>query len=143
MVLPKGTYCLILKTDGCRQVVGSLGELEFRAGYYIYAGSALGPGGLQRLHRHMSLSMGKKPRWHIDYLLLSPHFELAGAVYVESEEKIECAVAGRLGQGVPGFGCSDCSCSSHLFYREDWPEEEIRGIFGEMGFIARVYCDKK
>ncbi len=144
----KGTYCLILKTDGCTQVVGSLGKIVFKSGYYISVGSALGPGGLKRMHRHISLSENrgkdftKKPRWHIDYLLLSPHFDLEEAVYVESEERIECALAEKFNLGVVGFGCSDCSCSSHLFYRENCPLKEIKEAIEEMDLIANTYSNK-
>lgn len=42
----KGIYCLILKTGGAVLDVGALGgEVTFPAGYYVYVGSALGPGG--------------------------------------------------------------------------------------------------
>lgn len=141
---PQGTYCLILKTGGCTQAVGSLGEIEFESGYYVYVGSALGPGGLKRMHRHISLfenrgtDSAKKPRWHIDYLLLSPFFTLEEAVYVESGERIECALAERFGSGISGFGCSDCSCFSHLFYRGKCPVDEIREIIKRMGFFSNT-----
>lgn len=136
---PKGTYCLILKTDGCTQVVGSLGEIEFQAGYYVYVGSALGPGGLKRMHRHISLfrnkHIAKKPRWHIDYLLLSPLFEFEGAIYVEEGDRIECTLAGRFDSGISRFGCSDCYCFSHLFYRKNCPVEEIKEVIEGMDLI--------
>ncbi|MBP2031249.1 Uri superfamily endonuclease [Methanohalophilus levihalophilus] len=141
---PKGTYCLILKCDGGTEVVGSLGEIDFESGYYFYVGSALGSGGLKRMHRHISLSerrrndSAKKPRWHIDYLLLSPLFALEEAVYVESEKRIECLLAGKFDSGISRFGCSDCSCDSHLFYREKCPIEEIKKSIIEMSLIPQT-----
>jgi len=49
-----GTYALLLKLDKQERItVGRLGTFDFPAGYYLYVGSALGPGGLQaRLARH-------------------------------------------------------------------------------------------
>ena len=64
---------------------------KYRKGYYVYIGSAMNSL-VPRLNRH--LSDEKKMHWHIDYLLKSP----------------DC------GEEIPGFGCSDCSCSSHLIY---------------------------
>ncbi|MDK2891787.1 GIY-YIG nuclease family protein [Methanohalophilus sp.] len=141
---PKGTYCIILKTGGCTQKVGSLGEIEFKTGYYVYVGSALGPGGLKRMYRHISLYENrgedyfKKPRWHIDYLLLSPFFNLEDVLYVESEERIECALAERIDVGILGFGCSDCSCHSHLFYRQGYPVEEIKKVIEGLNQIPQI-----
>jgi sugar fermentation stimulation protein A len=38
---------------------------------------------------------------------------------VRSEDDLECELASAMGNisewSVPGFGCSDCSCPSHLF----------------------------
>jgi Uri superfamily endonuclease len=49
-----GTYALLLKLDKQERItVGRLGTFGFPAGYYLYVGSALGPGGLRaRLARH-------------------------------------------------------------------------------------------
>ena len=65
----KGTYALVLHLECTEEItVGKLGMFTFPAGYYLYVGSALGPGGLEaRLARHRR--RGKKLRWHIDYLL--------------------------------------------------------------------------
>ncbi|RNI12076.1 GIY-YIG nuclease family protein [Methanohalophilus sp. RSK] len=138
---PKGTYCLILNTDGCTVSVGSLKSLVFNAGYYIYVGSALGPGGLKRMHRHQKLACqkDKKPRWHIDYLLIHPDFEFVDVVYTYSEKHIECDIAGNLqGDYVPKFGCSDCSCQSHLFHRLDWPANEIKSVIETIGLKPKM-----
>ena len=60
MVLePKpGTYALILScsTDFGIQI-GRLGTMRLQPGYYVYLGSALGPGGLRaRIAHHQKLS---------------------------------------------------------------------------------------
>jgi len=63
-----GTYILILKSAVTRRVrVGRLGNLQLCPGYYVYIGSAFGPGGLRaRIDHHQRLA--KRPHWHIDYL---------------------------------------------------------------------------
>jgi Uri superfamily endonuclease len=126
--MDKGIYCLVFKNPGCTIRVGALGELTFQEGWHIYIGSALGSGGLQRLGRHISLAHlhDKWPKWHVDYLLTNPDFSLRYAIYAVTGERVECRLAQVLtDSGVPGFGCSDCSCPSHLFYRQHDPEEEI------------------
>ena len=59
-----GTYMLVLRLPKRRRLaVGRLGDFEFPAGYYLYAGSA--QGGLRgRVLRH--LRADKKRHWHID-----------------------------------------------------------------------------
>jgi Uri superfamily endonuclease len=126
--MDKGIYCLVFQTPGSTIRVGALGALTFRAGWYIYVGSALGSGGLQRLGRHISLTRlrDKQPKWHVDYLLTSPCFSLVYAVYAVTTDRLECQLARELNEGgIPKFGCSDCSCSSHLLYRQGFPKQEI------------------
>ncbi|WP_457569695.1 DUF123 domain-containing protein [Desulfurobacterium sp.] len=85
-------------------------------GIYSYVGSAFGAGGLKsRLKRH--LKRRKKKHWHLDYVSTSSFFKPL-VVYCFPEKRIECYIAGRFEKvfgNVPGFGCSDCSCKSHLF----------------------------
>ena len=104
--------------------VGELGNLELKAGYYAYVGSALG--GLEkRVERH--LASDKKIHWHIDYLLTRGR--VIDVVQGETKERMECAIAGELAKhltSVAGFGSSDCTCPSHLFYSPDF--NEIRKI---------------
>jgi Uri superfamily endonuclease len=133
--MDKGTYCLVFITPGCTIRVGALGERPFQAGWYIYVGSALGSGGLQRLRRHISLARlrDKQPAWHVDYLLTSPDFSLIFAVCAISMDRYECLLSHELnGASIPGFGCSDCSCTSHFFYRKNKPLKEILTAFHEI-----------
>ena len=97
--------------------IGHLHNMHrFKKGYYVYIGSAMNSL-VPRLNRH--LSDEKKMHWHIDYLLKSPDCHIRDILFNISEERIECALAESIskdGEEIPGFGCSDCSCSSHLIY---------------------------
>jgi Uri superfamily endonuclease len=133
--MDKGIYCLVFENPGCMVRVGALGALRLRAGWHIYVGSALGSGGLQRLRRHILLARlrDKQPKWHVDYLLTSPCFSLAYAVFAVTEDHLECQFARELnGGGILKFGCSDCSCTSHLFYRQGDPKQETLAAFREL-----------
>ena len=63
-----GTYALILRSSSQQTItVGKLGKIKMRKGYYIYVGSAFGPGGVRaRVKRHCHIR--KPPHWHIDYI---------------------------------------------------------------------------
>ena len=63
-----GTYVLILWSRGVHRIrIGRLGELLTRPGFYVYVGSAFGPGGVRaRVARHRRGC--SRPHWHIDYL---------------------------------------------------------------------------
>lgn len=114
-----GTYSLLChrrQTD--ELTIGALGPITFESGWYVYTGSAFGPGGFSRITRHHEIADGTRDtrHWHIDYLLGASETAIE-TVYVTPETDCECAVA----QAVPGtriaaFGASDCSCSSHLAY---------------------------
>lgn len=118
----KGVYVLKLQIDKDKVIrVGRLGDIQFKRGYYAYIGSALGTGGFKRVIRHFNVAAGKNMtrKWHIDYLL--PHSEVVSAVLIPTDVSIECSVAEAIGEfcvGIPGFGCSDCSCAAHLFFSE-------------------------
>lgn len=133
--MDKGVYCLVFENHECTVRVGALGNLTFRAGWHIYVGSALGSGGLKRLGRHISLAhlRDKQPKWHVDYLLTSPCFSLVYAVFAVTADRLECRLARELNEGgIPKFGCSDCSCTSHLLYRQGDPKQEILAVFREL-----------
>ncbi len=138
----KGIYCLILKTHGAMLSVGALGEREFPAGWYIYIGSALGPGGLARVSRHIRVYRRNKdhrPRWHIDRLLTDSRFVLVAAVCGNTTSQLECILARSLGEnGIQGFGCSDCRCTTHLFYRDNDPQNECCHALDACGCMPMV-----
>ena len=139
--MDKGTYCLILRNPACSVRVGALGFLDFEPGFHVYVGSALGGGGLKRLDRHLAIAdcRDRSPKWHIDYLLCDSRFLPVSAVYVVSPWRVECRIAAMMGMGgVPGFGCSDCRCRSHLFHRPGNPQEEVAGLFCESGLVPVI-----
>jgi Uri superfamily endonuclease len=112
----KGSYVLLVENKKDQSMrIGSLGVINFRAGIYAYVGSAWN--GLEaRIARHRRRE--KKLRWHIDYFVSTPHTKI---IHVETYagKRIECRLAGEISErakGISGFGCSDCSCKSHLFY---------------------------
>ena len=134
--MDKGIYCLVFKNSGCTVRIGALGEICFQPGWHCYVGSALGSGGLKRLERHISLAaqQDKRPKWHVDHLHTSSCFSLVFAVSAVTGERLECRLAHELDMcGVPEFGCSDCTCTSHLFYRKDDPKDEILAAFRHLG----------
>lgn len=115
-----GTYIAVLKSNKTRTLqIGKYGELAISKGYYVYIGSAFGPGGIKsRLNHHGKIS--SSPHWHIDYLRTETVFHKAYALY--SYEHKECSWASTLAEDsnsvepLKGFGSSDCSCRTHLYY---------------------------
>jgi Uri superfamily endonuclease len=130
MVLPAdpGSYALFLKLPVQKKLaIGKFGVNEFLAGFYIYFGSARGPGGLRaRLGRH--LRTGKKHHWHVDALRAVT--EVQGYCYLidqtpkKSRTPAECQWSQKLIEmpgaqiPLPGFGASDCKmgCPAHLLF---------------------------
>lgn len=100
--------------------VGALGTVLFKKGFYVYIGSAQN-GIEQRVQRHMKKQ--KRLRWHIDYLLGNDAAKIVNVFYKEAGRIEECNLAKEIGKNaepVPGFGCSDCRCTSHLFRVHDF-----------------------
>lgn len=123
-----GTYVLVLKNHTEEVVqIGRWGAMGLVAGYYIYVGSALGPGGVRsRVNRHWRRDKAK--HWHIDYLreIMVP----AEAWFKYGEERLEHQWANLFlhrdaMEPAPGFGCSDCRCHSHLFYTAIRPDRAL------------------
>ncbi|MBN1923980.1 MAG: GIY-YIG nuclease family protein [Nanoarchaeota archaeon] len=130
----KGVYALnleVLKDTKLR--VGSLGIISLKKGNYSYVGSALN--NLEkRIERHFRKN--KKIHWHIDYLTTSNDVKIISAFYKETINKEEeCKLAeeiSRQGIAVKRFGCTDCSCDSHLFYLKDYSifKNFLRNLLG-------------
>jgi len=117
--------------------VGRLGGLALRRGGYLYAGSAMGPGGIRaRVGHH--LRQAARPRWHLDWL--RPFLRPQAVWWAAGPARYECAWAAGLahaqGAEIPlaGFGASDCrsSCAAHLVF------------FGTMGGLSggRLFVEK-
>ena len=120
-----GTYALILKSSSDRRIeIGRLGKCLIQPGYYVYTGSAFGPGGLKaRIAHHAGIS--QRPHWHIDYLrsvlrLNEVWYTVDAKPY---EHRWAETMSALKGANLPiiGFGASDCSCTSHLFSFADRP----------------------
>lgn len=120
-----GSYVLIMRLAHPTTItIGKLGTFEFPGGWYAYAGSALGRGGLAaRLAYHRRPN--KSYHWHIDYLLA--HAELIEIWWAEENKRKECVWASAL-RAIPGarvpvanFGASDCRCLAHLVHFRQQP----------------------
>lgn len=118
--MPRGTYTILIEIRASDTLsVGSLGSIQFDAGWYAYTGSAVGPGGFTRIDRHRELATGGRDtrHWHIDYLLGHATARLETVIRTP-HAAIECEVAQAIhGETINGFGASDCQCASHLTYR--------------------------
>jgi len=111
----------------------AVGGRAFRLepGKYAYAGSALGPGGVEaRTGRHLrgfargcadasgSGTAAPVRHWHVDYL--RPAMSLISVVAAGSDARVECMLTRALkaagAQVVEGFGATDCreGCGGHL-----------------------------
>ena len=122
-----GTYVLVLRNRSNRAVeIGQWGTLDLSPGYYLYIGSAFGPGGVfSRVARHCRKE--KRKHWHIDFLREKT---ILIAVWVDhSPFKLEHDWAKdvvKMGGISPirGFGCTDCQCDAHLFFSEAKPKRD-------------------
>lgn len=116
---------------------------ELRVGYYVYVGSAM-RGITARLARHRRKR--KNHHWHIDYLLdvgtLTATYPILTRSRIEHDLAME---VGAVADGsVPGFGATDSSLRSHLFYfgddpatRRDFVEVVFRHRHLDIGSIGR------
>jgi len=129
----KGSYVLIISLDEDFVLeIGALGRKELPAGLYTYVGSA--QSGLhQRVRRHFSKT--KKMHWHIDYLLEKG--TLISALLIEGPD-MECEINSVIDilpdaeVPCPGFGSSDCQCSSHL---HRIPDKDLPLLLNEIRWI--------
>ncbi|MCP4640375.1 MAG: DNA/RNA nuclease SfsA [bacterium] len=117
----RGSYLLILRLPRRRRIsVGSLGDVLFPAGYYVYVGSAM-TNLDKRLARH--LATRKRLHWHVDYL--RQYATEVTALPIRSstreEEALARAVSLVLESGPEGFGASDSDSPTHLFRSDTHP----------------------
>ena len=126
----KGLYILVIFLSKSTLIkVGALGNIEFKKGYYLYVGSAMGSRGsttlLNRTIRHLKCSPSKKLHWHIDYFLENEYTEIVRIHLFPISIDLECNIANSLlfhsDNCINGFGCSDCVCKSHLLYFIELP----------------------
>jgi sugar fermentation stimulation protein A len=117
----RGSYLLILELKRKRNIrVGKLGRVSFRKGFYIYIGSAMANLS-KRMQRHRHLR--KRHHWHIDELRAVAEFH--SVLAIRSSVRLECKIAKAFSDisdwKILGFGCTDCTCDTHLFGFENNP----------------------
>ncbi|HJL57274.1 MAG TPA: GIY-YIG nuclease family protein [Arenicellales bacterium] len=119
--------------------VGALDLMRLHRGWYLYVGSAFGPGGLgARLGRHLRTT--KRRHWHIDTLL--DHCPIRQIWYQCAGRELEHRWAQLLLSQhdviVPlaGFGASDCLCRSHLIWARSL--EKVQEARQALGPIASL-----
>ncbi len=138
----KGSYFLILRFQSAEEIrIGKLGRFRFNPGHYIYTGSAMNS--LEaRIKRHFTTD--KKLWWHIDYFTINAEPLYALCI---PHKKVECALATEMAVRFPQikeFGCSDCKCSSHLFYSSEDPGKTIFKVVSDIDLDWKnmIYYDK-
>lgn len=139
----KGAYILGLFLPEIRRILTRGTEfIKLKKGYYIYAGSAL-----KNLSRRLNRHRRKKKNlfWHIDYLVEQANFIFSFPV--RTCDDIECEIAKGLMEiadaTIEGFGSSDCSCRSHLFWFRGFPLTNSRFVkllqYFRMDRVAEKY----
>ena len=115
-----GTYALSLRaTHGQDLQIGRLGRLSVRPVFYVYVGSAFGPGGVQaRVSHHTQIA--QRPHWRIDYLRQAAQLKQVWYTHdpLRREHALAEVFASTRGASIPlpGFRASDCRCDSHLYF---------------------------
>ncbi len=120
-----GSYLLIMHLPSAMEMSIPRASGSLMAGWYLYAGSAHGPGGIAaRVRRH--LRKDKIPRWHVDALTGVADVLCALPFPANAHSGLgECEIIARLMEtdtfrvSLPGFGSSDCNaCPAHLLFWE-------------------------
>lgn len=143
-----GCYLILLEMEAEKTLsIGSLGEVTFPKGWYVYCGSAK-KNLASRVERHLRIRKGM--HWHMDYLRQG-----AGKVIgipIRTQDSIEHQLAAGLEKmadwKMMQFGCSDCQCESHLFGFSEDPRRRKEFIdfllYWRMGrYQERKKIDKK
>ena len=143
-----GTYTLVLESAEEKFLnIGKLGTLILKPGFYVYVGSAFGPGGLKaRINHHIHYS--DRPHWHLDYL--RPAVSVWEIWYTYDQVRREHqwaeihAQTRRAHTPLPGFGASDCRCPSHLFFYKSKPSGRnfSRKIHAHANSHSRIMIEK-
>ncbi|MCB2102428.1 MAG: GIY-YIG nuclease family protein [Rhodobacterales bacterium] len=135
-----GAYALAIALYAPMRLVRPRGAAwDLEPGWYVYAGSARGPGGIRaRVRRH--LKAAKTPRWHVDRLTNAGGVALVLALPGGTECAVAEALLSRAGatQPAPGFGSSDCAaCRSHLLsLGEDLDLDGVATLWTEAGLAG-------
>ncbi|MGE0826767.1 MAG: DUF123 domain-containing protein [Candidatus Binatia bacterium] len=109
--------------------IGQLGHLQVFPGFYVYVGSAFGPGGVRaRVKHHCQLVT--RPHWHIDYAREVMHLQEIWWTHEPVRQEHQWATVLKKMPGaissLSEFGASDCACESHLYY---FAQKPTFGVF--------------
>jgi Uri superfamily endonuclease len=144
-----GTYALLFSSAADRPVlVGQLGRLHVCRGFYVYIGSAFGPGGVQaRVAHHRAPSI--HPHWHIDYIQGVTQLQEIWWTHdlMRREHQWADLFKRMRGASIPlrGFGSSDCACESHFYFLATRPSfsvfrKHLRHAFPDHGPVHKQNC---
>ena len=143
-----GTYALVFTAKRKKRlIIGKLGTLSLQPGYYVYVGSAFGPGGLKARIGHHRKSSGRH-HWHIDYLsAYLPPDEVWYTHDPTHREHHWSKILSHIGGAsipLPGFGSSDCRCISHLYFFPSRPSNHYfrRKVHAGVDAHARIFIEK-
>ncbi len=109
----RGAYLVLLELERRTLISAGAREWELEPGMYIYVGSAM-TSLSERVGRHLRYE--KKKHWHIDYL--RQESRVLAALLLPSDVKMEEELSrfvSKYGEGVKGFGASDCNVDSNLY----------------------------
>jgi Uri superfamily endonuclease len=144
-----GTYALVFQCHQPKAVtVGNLGDVLIASGFWIYVGSAFGPGGLRSRLRH-HLKPSPSPHWHMDYIktVMQPVEIWTTTDTVKREHEWARALASLRGasQPIAGFGATDCDCRAHLIHLCRQPQisgfrSKIRKMIPSQGRLSKWPC---
>jgi Uri superfamily endonuclease len=125
-----GTCCVLFRSHKRRRTqIGRWGCLYIEPGYYLYVGSAFGPGGVAaRVLWHCRKSRRSTAKhWHMDYLKdhVTPVVVWCSYALTCLEHRWARRLL-RMAEMTPidGFGCSDCQCQTHLFHTSTEPASD-------------------
>jgi Uri superfamily endonuclease len=124
-----GTYALVLHLARARRIaIGRLGTFALHAGYYVYVGSARGPGGLAARIAHHG-QRAERPHWHIDHLRRAARLVEVWTSTAASDSEhgwaARLVAADSTELPVARFGASDCRCPGHLVHCRRRPTPDL------------------
>lgn len=148
-----GVYILVFQLSQTTAITFNRksSQHSFPPGWYVYVGSARGPGGLsRRVARHQRRNAdGKRMHWNVDYF--REHATLCEIWYCETqssevEHQWACIVRDLTSATVPvpKFGANDCTagCPSHFFHLPDRPSTiEFRSKLESRTLSTKVFVE--
>jgi len=117
-----GGYAIIIRIEKNIKIELFKKNIDVKPGFYVYIGSACGPGGLRaRILRHLKRT--KKIRWHIDKITSNINAKVIIIIYSDKvqgnsfERKVSSCLFRKGLDYIEKFGSTDDKENiSHLFY---------------------------